>query len=158
MRLHLSTHLPLCLLQGQMARHTSQPRQRREREEFNHTPQSTPTYPPHPIPISKYPPTAHTHSSPTLPLSFSSFSFFHLFKSLHFRCIHTFPISLCMSLSPTLPPPPRFPLSTPSLLLLSLSLFLSLPPVLTSSNTSLLRSSFLLPYLPPFFPPSIPLL
>lgn len=160
MRLHLSTHLPLCLLQGQMARHTSQPRQRREREEFNHTPQSTPTYPPSLHPHFQIPPPpTHTHSSPTLPLSFSSFSFFHLFKSLHFRCIHTFPISLCMSLSPTLPPPPCLPLSTPSLLLLfSLSLFLSLPPVLTSSYTFLLLSSFLLPYLPPFFPPSIPLL
>lgn len=112
-----------------------------------------------PSPFPNTPPPTHTHSSPTLPLSFSSFSFFHLFKSLHFRCIHTFPISLCMSLSPTLPPPPCLPLSTPSLLLLfSLSLFLSLPPVLTSSYTFLLLSSFLLPYLPPFFPPSIPLL
>lgn len=36
-RLHLSTHLPLCLLQGQMARHTSQPRQKRERGIQSHS-------------------------------------------------------------------------------------------------------------------------
>lgn len=143
MRLHLSTHLPLCLLQGQMARHTSQPRQKRERQEFNHTLQSTPP-PPYPNPISQY--LLPLHSSPTLPLSFSLILFFHLFKSLHFRCIHTFPISLCMSLPPSLPlltsPCPSLP-SSP-IFSLSLSLCLPLPPIITSSYTSLLLPSFLL--------------
>lgn len=86
---------------------------------------------------------------------FPSFFFLlHLFKSLHFRCIHTFPISLCMSLSPSLlfltSPCP----SLPSLLhLFSLSLSPSFPIFVRPS-----LSSSLLPYLRPSFPPSIPLL
>lgn len=76
------------------------------------------------------------HSSPTLSFSFI---LFHLFKSLHFRCIHTFPISLCMSLPPSSSPPLVSPF----------------PPRPFLSCLSILPS-FLPSFFPIFLPPSLP--
>lgn len=84
----------------------SEPRQSR-REEFNHTPQSPsppsslpPSIPPPHFPICSTPPLL---SSPT-PFITSFILCLHLSESLHFRCIHTFSISLCMSFPPSLSP------------------------------------------------------
>lgn len=102
MRRHLSTHLPLCRLQRQMARHTCRPRQKRGKGRIqSHTPEL-------PLP-TPHPPTQHPPPLlPHPPLITSSI--LHLFKSLHFQCIHTFSISLCMSppsLPPSFSPPPH---------------------------------------------------
>lgn len=85
----------------------------------------------------------HIMDAPTSPISNTPllhfiifFILFHLFKSLHFRCIHTFPISLCMSLPPSSPPPSL------------------LPCFLSPSSSHVYLPFFLLSYLPP----SIPLL
>lgn len=76
-RRHLSTHLPLCQLQGQMARQKCRPR-RKEKNSITHS-----VAPRAPSPSST------TTTSPSPP---SLYRFFHSpsSESLHFQCIHTF--------------------------------------------------------------------
>lgn len=145
------TYLSVCSKDRWPDTHLSPDTRGKERNSITHTtehPYTPSTHPPltppqHHFLISSRPPLLP--HSPSFSVSLILF-FFHLFKSLHFRCIHTFPISLCMSLSPLLPP--HLPLSISILLLFSLllssplSFFLSLPPILTS---------------PPPAPPSSPI-
>lgn len=105
----LSTLSPVCLLQGQIARRTiSVQTEQAERGIQSHPTEHPPTLPPPPFPNI-----VHPFSLPPFIISF--ILRLHLCKSLHFRCIHTFSVSLCMS----------FP---PSLLLLLTSLCPSFPP------------------------------
>lgn len=147
------SYLSLCSKDRWPDTHLSPDRRRKERNSITQLSPSN-SNPPTPFPNIFLP------SSPP-PLSLYhllSFCFFHLFKSLHFRCIHTFPISLCMSLSPplSLPQPltTYLSLSFPPLSLHSHSFHLSLPPIFTFL---LYLPPCFLPYsFPIFFPPSLP--
>lgn len=110
----LSLHsLPASLLQGQIARRTiSVQTEQAKRGIQSHPTEHLSTLPP---------PTLHPHlpicSFLSPPLFIISFILcLHLCKSLHFRCIHTFSVSLCMSFPPSLSPASSVPPSVhPSL-------------------------------------------
>lgn len=140
-------HLPVCLLQGQMARQTiSVQTEQAKRGIQSHTTEHHSTLPPSLHPPPQFPICSTPSLLPHSLFIISSVLCLHLCKSLHFRCIHTFSISLCMSF----PPSHACPICTflcPSipLFLFSLLLFLLLP-------------SYSFPMLPFFFTLSIPLL
>lgn len=75
------------------------------------TPHRTPPPPPPSLPPPPFPNIVHPFSLPPFIISF--ILRLHLCKSLHFRCIHTFSVSLCMSFPPSLLLPtslcPSFP-------------------------------------------------
>lgn len=155
-RLQLSTHSPLRLLRGQMARHTPQPWKKKERIQSRTT-----DSPPHLPLLLQHPltsPPPHTPSllphSPFIIFSHSFFIFLSWFISdafIHFQYLYVW---VCL-------PPPLPPLHLPLYLLSSSPHFLSFslplpffaPPILTSPSFP----PSLLPYsLSPSFLSSLP--
>lgn len=95
-------HLPVCLLQGQMARQTiSVQTVQAKRGIQSHTTEHHSTLPPSLHPPPHFPICSTPSLLPHSLFIISSILCLHLCKSLNFRCTHTFSISLCMRFPPS---------------------------------------------------------